>query len=254
MENLAFAARQYGSPAELCDAAGISRQQFTRYLNGETMPSLATLEVISRVSGIPLHQLLSKRAAAEPDLRTANIERLAEWVSVSRQKEPILGYFFEIVLVEPKKRKCAVSLSRIWRDGSVVRYRRKMPIPVHTGTKGRFWTFDGHVTVCNHSVNIVYINSNLKTDLGFQMAVLHDARIGDLFGLKASMSSFSFPRPVAIPSYFVSLGKELEIATVKPRLSIFELAAIQDPMLQGAASVMSDALERMKSPHVVRLF
>lgn len=252
-ENLRSAARIVGSVSELCRAAGITRQQFSRYLSGEVLPSLTTLELVSKASGVQLHRLLSKQKLTEGELKTGNIEQLADHVAVIRPKETMLGYFLEFVLIDLEGTRCAICLTHIWREGDIFRYRRKMPVPYFSGKKGAFWTFDGHVYFSNFAMNVIYVNSDLKSDLLFQMASVHDGRTGDLHGLNAGMAPMSFPRPVAMPTFFTRLDAPLEISQVKSRLRIVDLETLEDPMLVTGSKEMLKMIEGTKFRHTVRL-
>src|SRR5437762_953001 len=55
--NLRHLCAHYGSVAEVCRRAGINRQQFNKYLNGSSAPSLRNLRRISTFFGVDEYEI-----------------------------------------------------------------------------------------------------------------------------------------------------------------------------------------------------
>src|SRR5882724_5217784 len=68
--NLARLCERKGSIAAVCRAAQINRQQFNRYLTGETVPNKANREKICRYFGIEERELFLE-APIEPGSRSS---------------------------------------------------------------------------------------------------------------------------------------------------------------------------------------
>ena len=124
----------YGrSTSEVCRRAGINRQQFSKYLNGQAQPSLSTLRRICDFFGVDDNEVLldkddfKKLIRLRPPRLGGNrnpLERAVEdLVRESTNGQGLLaaheGYYHTYVCTDPARGQIHRSLSRLYRKDGI---------------------------------------------------------------------------------------------------------------------------------------
>lgn len=126
--NLRLLCSYHRSIAEVCEALGINRSQFNRYLSGETFPSLRTMRRICDFFGVEESEILlpkgrfSNLVTLKPQRSGARAERnvitaVGEEIRLSsvQQLDPYLGYYFSYYNSLSHPGLFLRSLTRIYR-------------------------------------------------------------------------------------------------------------------------------------------
>src|SRR5690606_19456574 len=121
-ENLRFLCSEYRSVSEVCRKLGFNRQQFARYLTGETQPSHHNLRRIAVGFGITTEELLRPKSEIEalfPHRNAATKDRFTRLFAAAfpgdmRKLRPLLGYYHMHFLVPHSIGSVVRSLIRLY--------------------------------------------------------------------------------------------------------------------------------------------
>ena len=197
-----------GSIAHICREAGINRQQFNKYLNGHSLPSLMTTQTIATVLDVRIGDLLID----ETDRRRyrQSFDSMAAQVQPKGRNIFTPGHYVEVSRSEVVDDHIYVSLCTISTEKERMRYRRKSPIHNINDWK-TLWTYDGVAYSSGAGGKIFYVNSTVK--LYFGSYILESASLynEDLIGLKMTGSSNPRGTPFSAPIYFIYLGKDTQL-------------------------------------------
>lgn len=131
-ENLRLLCSYGRSVSEVCRRIGINRQQFNKYLTGQSQPALATLRRVCDFFGVDEAEILQDHSAfvklirlrppvfsTSPDPQTLRLEKV---VRRDRQNTQLLerhvGYYHIYMSPDPRKNYLLKSVGQILRVGS----------------------------------------------------------------------------------------------------------------------------------------
>ncbi len=137
-ENLKLLTSYYKSVAEVCRRLGINRQQFNKYLNGNSMPSRHTLQRICDFFGVEDYELLlppdefRELVALKPRREAGNVvsnppyvDHVEQLFGASRgDAERYCGYYFAYRYSFSDNNVLQKSIVRIWREGEQILSKR----------------------------------------------------------------------------------------------------------------------------------
>ena len=129
-ENLRLLCSYGHSISNICRRAGINRQQFSKYLNGHSEPSLASLRKICDFFGVEEHEILldperfreiirvrPPRFNQKKDRFQRTVDNLTDNSSAAAGFfERHEGYYFTYIIPDPTQDYCIRSLARIYQD------------------------------------------------------------------------------------------------------------------------------------------
>lgn len=129
-ENLRLLCSYGRSASDICRRAGVNRQQFNKYLNGHSRPSLPTLRRLCDFFGLDDHEILldadrfreliklrPPRFRNNPNTLERELERLIKSTPASRLLlEQHEGYYHIYVCPDPARRYFLRSLGRIYQE------------------------------------------------------------------------------------------------------------------------------------------
>lgn len=145
-ENLRLLCSYGHSISNICRRAGINRQQFSKYINGHSEPSLASLRKICDFFGVEEHEILLDADRFRDIIRVRPprfnvkknrfqrvVDHLVDHEHVaSGLFERHAGYYFTYIQPDPTQQNCLRSLVRIyqedgrWLSKTVERYLDKV--------------------------------------------------------------------------------------------------------------------------------
>ncbi|MCF6100530.1 helix-turn-helix domain-containing protein [Mesorhizobium muleiense] len=126
--NLRLLCSTHRSVSEVCRRLGFNRQQFARYLTGETQPSHHNLRRIASAFGVTIDELLRPASDFEASVRSKGLSTqvgLAKMIDRAfpgdiQKLRPLLGYYHMHFLVPHSSGTITRSLIHIYeRDGKV---------------------------------------------------------------------------------------------------------------------------------------
>ncbi|MEZ5826379.1 MAG: helix-turn-helix transcriptional regulator [Geminicoccaceae bacterium] len=227
-----------GSIARICRKAGINRQQFNKYLNGHSLPSLLTAQTIANALGVRIGDLL----ADEGDLRRQrnSLDAIAAALQPSKVNVFTQGYYLEVNRPEVLPGHILISLSSIKFENGGMRYRRKTPLQNLPGSM-ELWTYDGIAYNTNNCGNIIYINSSMRLYFGsylFESASLYNK---DLVGIKLACSSNPRGTPFCVPVYAIYLGEQPNLMSYRRQLRVIHETKLPQ-RISKAVQILDEAI------------
>ena len=212
-----------GSIARICRKAGINRQQFNKYLNGHSLPSLLTAQTIANALGVRIGDLL----AGEGDHRRQrhSFDALSHSLVSSKMNIFTPGYYLEINRSEVVHNYVLISLSSVIFENGNMRYRRKSPIQNINGSS-MLWSYDGVAYNTSNCGNIFYINSTIRLYFGAYLLEAASLYNKDLVGIKLASSSNPRGTPFAAPIYFIYLGEKPNLFSFRNQIGLLHEEAL----------------------------
>ncbi len=130
-ENIRLLCSYGRSVSDICRRAGINRQQFSKYLNGHSEPSLASLRKICDFFGVDESEIMMDKARFQEIIRlrppqfnhTENrFDRVIKALTSADTPTDTFfsrheGYYHAYIVPDPGRGHCIRSLSRIYREG-----------------------------------------------------------------------------------------------------------------------------------------
>lgn len=213
--SLEMLCRDHSSISALCEACGINRQQFAKYLNGTTLPSVYTTHKLAKFFDVDVSFFFSdpasKRSMYSVPAGMLRSERF--------HNAPIVpgGYYLEIMKSDMFKDNYLIALSHIDVSGSIFKYHRKMHAQISKNNRSVLWTYKGFGSESGDGLFIFYrCMTTVKNNFGSY--ILHQSMSGpgDLIGLKNNFTTGAKGVPVATPILFKSIGTNPNLkATMK---------------------------------------
>ncbi|MCB2010920.1 MAG: helix-turn-helix transcriptional regulator [Geminicoccaceae bacterium] len=206
-----------GSIARICRKAGINRQQFNKYLNGHSLPSLLTAQTIANALGVRIGDLLE----GDSDRRRLrnSLDGIAATLQPSKVNVFAQGYYLEVNRSEVVPDHVLTSLTSITFDNDTMRYRRKTPLQSLPCSK-TLWTYDGVAYNTNNCGKIIYVNSTVRLYFGSYLLESASLYNKDLVGLKLAGSSNPRGTPFAAPVYKIYLGERPNLLSYRNQLRL----------------------------------
>jgi len=203
-ERLNALCRDRISIAELCRKSGINRQQFNKYLSGQSLPSVYNLLAIAEALDLDVTEFF---APAGPAAHYPT-SPAALFAAAPAGSHPVSrGYYIERVATGDDERTMVKAISRIWTDGALLRYRRKVPIRSRFAGRTRMWTQDGFVHESARSTFIYYMNPKVPENFGAHLLHRRGITGNDLLGLRLSVGSLVSDEPNSTATYFEYAGE-----------------------------------------------
>ena len=168
-ENIRLLAGYYPSIAEVCRRIGLNRQQFNKYLSGQTVPSGHTLRRICDFFGVEDYELMlpadqfrslivvrpQKREPNNSDALPPYVGPLEALFSTSRSDTSrYLGYYFSYRLSFSEPNLVLKSLVYLWRQDDRVLSKRVERFLEHDGNKTRSF-------LCKYRGYLLYLGDRL---------------------------------------------------------------------------------------------
>ena len=255
-ENLRLLAGYYPSIAEVCRRIGLNRQQFNKYLSGQTRPSRHTLRRICDFFGVEDYELLMpadqfrgliavrpQRAEnletdeAPPYQAPPYIESLEALFSASRTDVTrYLGYYFTYRFSFSKPELVLKSLVHFWREDSRVLSKRVE----------RFLESDGNATLsflCKYLGYLLFLGDRIYV---VERDTLGDGEVSEtilypsyrnqvtwLSGLNIGVSTSDDRRIGCGQVLFQYLGQRVDLAAALKSSGKYPLECEQVPSLIG---------------------
>ncbi len=170
--NLRFLTGHYSSIAEVCRRIGLNRQQFNKYLNGQTKPGQHTLQRICDFFGVEDYELLmpNDEFRALVNLRPRAKERddidfippyvhSVENLFAASRPDIVryLGYYFTYRISFSKEDFVLKSIVHLWEHEGRVLQKRVERFIEHDGhrTHSFLWKYDGYLFYLGDRLYIV---------------------------------------------------------------------------------------------------
>ncbi len=228
--NLRALCEERSSIAQVCREAGINRQQFNRYLTGETLPNRASLEKICHYFGITEDDLFQAPAkGAAPDLAAD------AGASVTRELRRILGnitsgppanipdgtYFVYFLMPEPGA-GIARSVMFMRTEGNLKVFRRITKIATRRSANWHYFQGDhtGIVLERRHWLNFTGISRDGREEPSLMAVQL----VGDstqTYSGKALV--YGQVGPLALPVVLQRLPSEMSARRALRGCNIYDL-------------------------------
>ena len=135
-QNLRYLCSFYKSTSEVCRKIGINRQQFNKYVAGNSRPSSRTLRIICDFFGVEEYEILSPTNTIKNivkikglknlvDNETLLIKRVAKLIEIDQESiSEYLGYYHTYYQSFSKPGKILKSLTYVYMNNAVASYKR----------------------------------------------------------------------------------------------------------------------------------
>lgn len=258
-QNLRLLCSHYRSVAEACRRMAINRQQFNKYLAGETVPSLHNLHLICDFFGVDEGEIflphaefaaivLARRpAVAAPDGLRAAISGLEAALPDSQERlRQYCGYYFTYVRSPANPGRTIKAIATFFQsEGRTYSKAIERLVDREGETAGRF-VFKYSGVLCHVTDRIFLFEYEPVLNHDFATTVLypsHRSRIVLLSGLCLSVARGSARQPFAARVAYQYLGERIDLR-----------AALKSCGLYGNDSPQLDAgirsrIDNLVDPH-----
>lgn len=237
-ENLRDLSDRLGGIAEFCRKTGLNRQLMNKYLAGDILPSVETLDAIANATGFSVADLVQPSAENVRNLKNVSLSKLLTAVSVKPPPTFRYGYYLDFGPTSGTELSHIISLCSLKLVDGRIRYRRKMPVPIKYAGKQRFWTYDGEAVFTDGGLCIAYINSSWGDNMGFFKLRTSHLMPHDLFGLKLAITSIGSPSPAIYKCYFAYLGEKPDLRQAMRSCRVIDDLAGADEFTQKSIEML----------------
>jgi transcriptional regulator with XRE-family HTH domain len=224
--NLRMHVRNYESISALCRACDVNRQQFNKYLNGETLPSMFNLVKIARTLGVEVDDLVRQPETAPADHANPMLElaRVAQ-----RERRPITtGYYQEYTPSAVFGGHVLVSLCRIDRRADAYACKLRLAFNWPLDSEMRRFTYRGAAFASREAVYLYYAHEAHPDDLVYCVMQPYLRYSADLIGMRTAMSNSIPAVPFAAAFYMRHLGERPDLRDAVRSCGIFRREALDE--------------------------
>jgi transcriptional regulator with XRE-family HTH domain len=222
-QNLRYLCNLYKSVADVCRRIDINRQQFNKYLGGQSEPSNHNLRKICDFFGVGeselygphenLVALFAAKPVAIPEL-SASLPQSNIFPTNTDAASKYLGYYFVYIVSPSFPGHIVKSITRIMRDGEqfVTKTYERMAI---RDSDDNYYSINKYRGFCFTSADLLYlVEHEYLNNRGYIYTSLYPSirgRIQYLNGLVLGVSGGSFRRPFSSQIVFEYLGAEIDL-------------------------------------------
>ena len=222
-KNLRYLSDLYKSVAEVCRRIDINRQQFNKYLGGQSEPSNYNLRKICDFFGVTESELYGPHEnmialfAATPadDPSKSNGLPVSNFFPVDTDKiEKYLGYYSSYVISPSFPRYIIKSITRIAQQDDQIVTKTYERIAVRDSDDD-YYSVNKYRGFCFTSSDLVYlVEHEYLNNRGYIYTALYPSyrgRVQYLNGLVLGVAGSSFRRPFSSPIVFEYLGADIDL-------------------------------------------
>jgi transcriptional regulator with XRE-family HTH domain len=223
-DNLSFLCSHYASIAEVCRQTGFNRQQFNKYLSGQSRPSRANMRRICDFFGVTEAEILAEpsqlrsiasvriRPSAGQDLAgpLAHVQRL---VRASDSLKRYDGYYFRYFFSFSKPGRIMKSLARMhhvdghcyWKNLEPIRENGRGPARAINKYEGMGFLLTNRIYIVEYET----MQANSITQMTLYPS--YHSRIGRLLGVQTGGPTRRGRRPGASIVMLEHLGQNVDV-------------------------------------------
>ncbi len=240
-QNLRTLCSYYRSISEVCQLANINRQQFNKYLGGQSTPSISTLRKINDFFGLQydevylpkeeFKQLIDSRPrlTREPDKSPLDAF-LTDALNNTRQSEqflkPYTGLYHDYYCSPSNPQKILRSLISIYQEKGVTYTKSIERLPYQDRQKQRFFTVRYHGFVQVIEGRLVFTDLETRTLNNWGQRIYYPAnrtRIDILCGLTMAISGGLEHQPFCAHAVLERLDESYPVKTALKQCSLYPL-------------------------------
>lgn len=216
------------SISSACRAAGINRQQFAKYLSGDSIPSLLTLCKFGESMGVPPSAFFMK-PPIEVNPNRANFAELCFSTSNGTTLSITPGYYLELAYSSVYPKAIVISVSRFWSTNNTWIYKRTGP----NGTeyKAKFIKYSGFAFPSSHLISVIYKNIYFGGNLSFHHLTQAHFHSSDMLGFRLAASMASQPFLVTNLVYLHHIEKPRDLREYRELLACCGIVKKANPKI-----------------------
>ncbi|WP_371055122.1 helix-turn-helix domain-containing protein [Rhodosalinus sp. K401] len=241
-DNLSFLCSHYPSIAEVCRRLGINRQQFNKYLSGQSRPSRANMRRICDFFGVTEGEIVSEASQlrslasvrtqpfASPALDgpMAHLERLMRASGSLRRYD---GFYFRYFYSFGKPGRITKSLARIyhvdgrcyWKNLELIREDGRGPADAISKYEGAVFFLTNRIYIVEYEA----MQSNSITQMTLYPS--YHSRIGRLTGIQTGGPTRRGRKPGASIAMLEHLGQQVDVKRALYGCGLFAPDALEIP-------------------------
>lgn len=235
-QNLGLLCSYYSSVSEICRRIGINRQQFNRYLSGQTMPSRYNLRRIAEFFGVEeaeillpprrFAQLVELRPRARPEAAPPlpHIEHIEALRQASGDRlDAYLGYYFRYFYSYGFPGMIVKSLFRLSQADGVY-FTKNLGILAEKGARRRGtirFRYLGLPLFINNRIFLLEYESVLRDIVSETILYPAYRRVDMLTGMQCTLAGRRSREPAAGKVVFDYLGQEIHIRRALESCGLF---------------------------------
>lgn len=224
--NLRLHAKKYESISALCRACDVNRQQFNKYLTGETLPSLLNLVKIANVLGVELDELVTP-PSIQVQVRKDPVTALEQHVRRAGV-DVTTGYYLDYTTSSVYRDNMLVAISRVEQDADRYTCRVKLILRSSEFEKARYFNYYGSVFASKDAVYLNYAHEKNPEDMVYCI-LQHDVRYSqDYVGVRTAMSNGSPAIPFAASFYMQYIGENPDLRAAIRQCGVFPLDRLNE--------------------------
>ncbi len=224
--NLRLHARKYESISALCRACGVNRQQFNKYLTGETLPSLLNLVKIANILGVEIDDLVTP-PSIRVQVQKAPVAALERHVK-SAGVDVNTGYYLDYTTSSVFRGSLLVAIARVDKIDDRYTCRVKLILKSSDFEQPSFYNYHGSVFASKEAVYMNYAHEKNPEDMVFCI-LQHDVRYSqDYVGVRTAMSNGSPAIPFAASFYLQYIGAKPDLRAAIRQCGLFPLDDLTD--------------------------
>jgi transcriptional regulator with XRE-family HTH domain len=258
-ENLRLLAGYYPSIADVCRRIGLNRQQFNKYLSGQTRPSRHTLRRVCDFFGVEDYEIfmpsdefraliaVRPRRRADGKTQTASpyLRSMEALFSVSRADVGrYLGYYFTYRLSFSNPALVLKSLVHLWQEDDRVLSKRveRFLESDGSGTRSFLCKYSGFVLFLGDRIYVVEHEILGREEISETILYAsYRNHVTWLSGLNTGVSTSDDRRIGCGQVLYQALGKKVDLAAALKRSGKYPLGSEEVPALVAETLCQSDA-------------
>ncbi len=227
-QNLRYLCSYYKSTSEVCRRVGINRQQFNKYITGDSRPSNRTMRIICDFFGVEEYEILSPANVLKDivkikglknldDNESSHIRRLENLVAGNQENiSQYMGYYYMYHQSFTKPGKILKAFSHVFMKNNVATYKRieRLIDKSQPGDESFVYKYEGVFLLLRDRIFMIDVETLTNNEIS--QTVLYPSfknKIGRLPGLTLGASGKTSRDPISVRVIFEYIDPKIDLRT-----------------------------------------
>ena len=228
--NLRRHARGYESISALCRACGVNRQQFNKYLAGETLPSLLNLVKISNTLNVGVDDLLRLQTGRPEGARNPVVE--LKRVLEKEKAEIRTGYYLDYTYSSVFRGSLLVGVCKIEKKINIYKCTVKLMFRNREHGSRTYFKYSGRAYPSREAVYLNYAHERDPKDFIYCIMQPDVRYSADLIGIRTGMSNSIPSIPFSASFYLRYMGERPDLRAALRQCGLYPLDSLDDQQSQ----------------------
>lgn len=266
-QNLRYLCSYYKSTSEVCRRVGINRQQFNKYLTGDSRPSNRTMRIICDFFGVEEYEILSPAGVLKDivkikglknldDSETMHIRRMEQLIASSQEGiSQYMGYYYMYHYSFTKPDKILKAFSHVFMKNNVASYKRieRLVDRSEPAAESFVYKYEGLFLLLRDRIFMIDVETLTNNEVS--QTVLYPSfknKIGKLPGLTLGASGKTSRDPICARVIFEYIDPSIDMQTAMRSCGLYDADSpeIDDAIKEAIINEISgDQSSLLAIPH-----